>query len=76
MIILSLEIYSFQRAIRILYMGSLSLLLRDEDAHATTGKKFKVHCMNFFQIKNSQFVSDTGCPDIFGMLMQIGLLPV
>ena len=43
---------------------------------AATGKKFKVRCMNFYQIKNSQFVSDTGCPDIFGMLMQIGLLPV
>jgi hypothetical protein len=43
---------------------------------AATGKKFKVRCMNFYQIKNSQFVSDTGCPDIFGILMQTGLMPV
>ena len=43
---------------------------------AATGKKFKVRCMNFYQIKNNQFVSDTGCPDIFGILMQTGLLPV
>ena len=27
-------------------------------------------------VKNSQFVSDTGCPDIFGILMQTGLMPV
>jgi predicted ester cyclase len=43
---------------------------------AATGKKFKVRCMNFYQIKNNQFVSDTGCPDVFGILMQTGLLPV
>ena len=31
--------------------------------------------MNFYGIREGQFVSDVGCPDIFGILMQTGILP-
>ena len=39
-----------------------------------TGKSFKVRCMNFYDLKDGKFISEIGCPDIFGMLMQTGLL--
>ena len=59
--------------------GGLDIILwmypQAADCVGAKGKKFKVRCMNFYQIKNSQFVSDTGCPDIFGILMQTGLMP-
>jgi len=42
--------------------------------HPATGRKFKVRCMNFYGIREGQFVSDIGCPDIFGILMQTGLM--
>ena len=42
--------------------------------HPATGRKFKVRCMNFYGIREGQFVSDVGCPDIFGILMQTGLM--
>lgn len=41
---------------------------------AATGKSFKVRCMNFYGLKDGKFISDVGCPDLFGILMQTGLL--
>lgn len=40
-----------------------------------TGKKFKVRCMNFYQIKNGKIISYIGNPDIMGIMKQIGALP-
>ncbi len=42
--------------------------------HPATGKSFKVRCMNFYDIRNNQFVSDIGCPDILGILIQTGII--
>ena len=42
--------------------------------HAATGKSFKVRCMNFYRLKDGKFISDVGCPDILGILMQTGIL--
>jgi len=42
--------------------------------HPATGRKFKVRCMNFYGIREGKFVSDIGCPDIFGILMQTGVM--
>ena len=42
--------------------------------HPATGKSFKVRCMNFYGIKENQFISDIGCPDIFGILIQTGII--
>ena len=39
-----------------------------------TGKPFKVRCMNFYELRNNQFISDIGNPDILGILMQTGML--
>ncbi len=39
-----------------------------------TGKSFKVRCMNFYSIRNNQFISDIGCPDILGILIQTGMV--
>ncbi len=39
-----------------------------------TGRPFKVRCMNFYELKNNQFVSDIGNPDILGILLQTGML--
>ena len=42
--------------------------------HPATGNSFKVRCMNFYGIRDNQFVSDIGCPDIFGIMIQTGIL--
>lgn len=39
-----------------------------------TGKSFKVRCMNFYGVKGGRFISDIGCPDILGILIQTGIL--
>ena len=31
---------------------------------------FKVRCMNFYGLRNGKFISDVGCPDILGILIQ------
>lgn len=42
--------------------------------HPATNKPFKVHCMNFYGLKNGKFISDIGCPDILGILIQTGMI--
>ena len=42
--------------------------------HPATGKSFRVRCMNFYGLKDGKIISDIGCPDILGILMQTGIL--
>ncbi len=42
--------------------------------HLDTGKTFKVHCMNFYGLKDGKFISDIGNPDILGILIQTGII--
>ena len=39
-----------------------------------TGKKFKVHCMNFYYFKDDKFINDVGNPDLLGILIQTGIV--
>ena len=42
--------------------------------HPATNKSFKVRCMNFYGLRNDKFISDIGCPDILGILIQTGMI--
>ena len=42
--------------------------------HPATNKSFKVRCMNFYGLRNWKFISDIGCPDILGILIQTGMI--
>lgn len=41
---------------------------------AATGKKFRVRCMNFYYVDGGKITGDLGCPDIFGIMSQIGAI--
>ena len=41
-----------------------------------TGKKIEAQAMNFYRLFGGQFVEERGQPDIFGLLQQIGAVPV
>ena len=40
-----------------------------------TGKKIEVKAINFYRLRDGQFVEETGVPDLLGLLQQIGGVP-
>ena len=41
-----------------------------------TGKSIKVTAMNIYHLRNGKIVLEHGLPDLFSMLVQLGMLPV
>lgn len=41
-----------------------------------TGKKISVSAMNIYEFKDGKIVREHGLPDLFSMLMQLGVLPI
>ena len=41
-----------------------------------TGKPVRVTAMNIYELKDSKIVREHSVPDLFSMLMQLGMLPV
>ncbi len=39
-----------------------------------SGKTFKVRCMNFYYVAGGKIIRDVGCPDILGIMKQIGAI--
>jgi predicted ester cyclase len=40
-----------------------------------TGKKIEVHNMAFYKLAEGKFVEEQGLPDMFSLMMQIGVIP-
>src|SRR4249919_1422038 len=40
-----------------------------------TGNKIEVKAINFYRLRDGQFVEETGVPDLLGLLQQIGAMP-
>lgn len=40
-----------------------------------TGKPVRVTAMNIYELKEGKIVREHGVPDLFSMLMQLGMLP-
>lgn len=40
-----------------------------------TGKPVRVTAMNIYELKDGKIVREHGVPDLFSMLMQLGMLP-
>ena len=41
-----------------------------------TGRKIEIRAMNFYRLAGEKFVEEYGQPDLFGLLQQIGAVPV
>ncbi len=41
-----------------------------------TGRRIEVQALNFYRLSNGQFVEERGQPDMFGLLQQLGAIPV
>ena len=42
---------------------------------SATGKTIKVTAMNIYELKNGKIIREHGLPDLFSMLIQLGVLP-
>ena len=42
--------------------------------YPASGKTFKVRCMNFYYVDGGKIVKDVGCPDMLGIMKQIGAI--
>ena len=41
----------------------------------STGKKIAVQALNIYRLSRQQIIKETGQPDLFGLLQQIGAVP-
>lgn len=42
----------------------------------STGKQIRVTAMNIYQLKDGKIIREHGLPDLFSMLIQLGVLPM
>ena len=54
------------------YMGVLAMMLMGMPA---TGKKICVTAMNIYEFKDGKIIREHGLPNMFSLLMQLGVIP-